>query len=121
MITSNNEWQRVITNDNEWQLTTGSGTTNENKWEQVKQSDFKFQNETKDQSGSWRISFNFLFYAIYNYTIFSNIDNLFVSVSCKYFFFFFATNCKVWSSSWKYNGKQDMLLIKKVVARFDKK
>ena len=31
---------------------TANDTTNENKSEQVKQSDFKFQNETKGQSGS---------------------------------------------------------------------
>ena len=39
---------------------TGAGTTNENEWEPIKNCDFKFQNETKDQSGSRRILFNFL-------------------------------------------------------------
>ena len=31
---------------------TGSGTANNNELEQMKQGDFKFQNETKGQSGS---------------------------------------------------------------------
>ena len=47
--TSNNEWQRVTTNNsewyNEWKLMRASKT----KW-------FKFQNETKGQSGFWIIS-----------------------------------------------------------------
>ena len=30
----------------------GTGTTNENEWEHIKQSDFKFHSETKGQSGS---------------------------------------------------------------------
>ena len=46
--TSDKEWQRVIANDNEWE------------WEQIKLSDFKFQNEKIGQSGSWRVLFNFL-------------------------------------------------------------
>ena len=33
---SDNEWQRVIRSDNEWQPMTGSGTTNENEWEEIK-------------------------------------------------------------------------------------
>ena len=34
--TSDNQWQRAIKNNNEWQPMTGSGTTNENEWEQIK-------------------------------------------------------------------------------------
>ena len=56
-----NEWQRVTANDNEWQRLTVSGTANENEREQVKQSDFKFQNGIKNRSGSWRIFFIFLY------------------------------------------------------------
>ena len=55
---TSDEWQRMTTNDNEWQQM--SGTTHLNKWESVKQSDLKFQNETKGQPSSWRILFNFL-------------------------------------------------------------
>ena len=36
------------------------GGTNENKWEQVKQSNFKVQNETKGKSDSWIILFKSL-------------------------------------------------------------
>ena len=57
MTMGDNEWQRVTTKYNEWQGMTASDTTNEKKWEQVKQSDFKFQNETKGQSGSWIMFF----------------------------------------------------------------
>ena len=50
--TNDKEWQRirirVIANGNEWE------------WEQIKLSDFKFQNEKIGQSGSWRVLFNFL-------------------------------------------------------------
>ena len=53
--TSDNEWQRVIKNANEWQRITASDKTNESKYNRVMK-----QNETKDQSGSWRILFNFL-------------------------------------------------------------
>ena len=42
----------MTTSDNKWQQMTVSGTTNESDLEQVKQSDFKFQNEIKGQSGS---------------------------------------------------------------------
>ena len=75
--TYHNEWQRVTKNENEWQRMTKSHKTNENEEEW-------FQNETKDQSGSWRISFNF--YAICNYYIFSNIDNLKIGKLMKYIF-----------------------------------
>ena len=51
---SDNEWQWVIKNDNEWQWMTASDKIS-------KRSDFKFQNETKSQSGSWTILLNFLF------------------------------------------------------------
>ena len=64
---SDKEWKRSTTSDSKWQLMTI------NKWEQVK-NDFMFQNETKDQSGSWVILFNF--YVICNYYIFSCTDNL---------------------------------------------
>ena len=47
-----NEWQRVTANDNEWPRKTARGKTNENKWEQVKQCNFKFQNERKGKSSS---------------------------------------------------------------------
>ena len=33
---------------NEWEQITTSGATNKKEWQQVKESDFKFQNETKD-------------------------------------------------------------------------
>ena len=36
MTTSDKEWQREITNDNESLWMTGSGTKNENEWEQIK-------------------------------------------------------------------------------------
>ena len=36
MIPSDNEWQQVTTNDNKSQQMTGSGTTNEYEWQQVK-------------------------------------------------------------------------------------
>ena len=48
MTTSDNDWQRVTTNENEWQRMTTSDTTDENKWEQVKQSNFKFDDPRKD-------------------------------------------------------------------------
>ena len=38
---------------------TMSGKTNESEREQVKLNDFRFHNETKDQSGSGRILLNF--------------------------------------------------------------
>ena len=60
MTSSDNEWQTVTTNDNELQGMAASVTTNENEQEQVKQSDIKFKNETKGQSGSWIILFKFL-------------------------------------------------------------
>ena len=65
----------MITNDYEWQWMTGSRTTNKSEWEQIKQSDFKFQNEI------WKANlvpeeFYSIFYAIYKYYKFSNIDNL---------------------------------------------
>ena len=50
---SDNEWQRVITSDNEWQRMAGSGKN--------------------------RVILSFkmkVYNAIYNYYIFSNIDNL---------------------------------------------
>ena len=55
ITTSDNKLQRMTTSDNEWQRwqrMTASGATNESEWEQVKQSDLKFQNEKKDWSGS---------------------------------------------------------------------
>ena len=73
-----NEWQGVTTNDNEWykewEHMITSGTTNESEWEQIKESDFRFQNETKGQPGIWR--FLFSFYAMYNYNILNNIGYL---------------------------------------------
>ena len=49
--TNDNEWQRVIqqvttsdtTSDNEWQRVVLQMKTNENEWEQVKESDFGFR------------------------------------------------------------------------------
>ena len=70
---SDNEWQRVITNDNEWHQMTGKGATNENEWQQIKLSDFKFQNE---KEVNLIPQFYSIFYAICNYYIFSNNDNL---------------------------------------------
>ena len=52
---------------------TGKGATNENKWEQIKLSDFKFQNEKEVNLVP---QFYSIFYAICNYYIFSNRDNL---------------------------------------------
>ena len=54
---------------------TGSRTANKSEWEEIKQSDFKFQNAI------WKANlvpeeFYSVFYAIYNYYIFSIIDNL---------------------------------------------
>ena len=65
----------MITSGNEWQWMTGSRTTNKSEWEEIKQSDFKFQNAI------WKANlvpeeFYSIFYAIYNYYIFSIIDNL---------------------------------------------
>lgn len=40
--TNDNELQLVTKNDNEKEQMTASGTTKENGWEKVKQSDFKF-------------------------------------------------------------------------------
>ena len=60
--------------DNEWEQITASGATIKKKWQQVKQSDFKFQNETKDQLVAEE--FYSIFHEIYNYHLFSNIDNL---------------------------------------------
>ena len=71
---SNNEWQQVITSDSEWQRMAGSGKTNENEWERIKQSDFKFHSETK--ASLVPEEFYSIFYAIYNYYIFNNIDHL---------------------------------------------
>ena len=61
MTKSDNKWQKMTTSDNKWQGMACSVTTNENEWEQIKESDFNFQKETKGQSGSWRILFNFLY------------------------------------------------------------
>ena len=45
------EWPRVKTSDSEKRMTT-SDTTSDSEREQLKKSDFKFQNETKGQSDS---------------------------------------------------------------------
>ena len=90
MTTSDKEWQRVIANGDVWLWMTGSGTKNQNEWEQIQESEFKFQNEPKGQFGSWRILFSF--YAICNYYIFNKIDNLWIiddtyfqyNISCLY-------------------------------------
>ena len=37
----------MAANDSEWERMTGSGTTNEDEWEEIKYSDSMFQNETK--------------------------------------------------------------------------
>ena len=50
--------------DNEWYNEWKRMAMSDNNWEQVKYSDFKFQDETKGQSGSWRIVFNSLCAAI---------------------------------------------------------
>ena len=68
-----NEWQRVTMNDKEWQPMTASNkkwqwmranrSERQNEWKRMRVSkteDFMFQNETKNQSGSWIILFNFL-------------------------------------------------------------
>ena len=85
---SDNEWQRVVqqmkTNDNEWQRMTAS-VNSDNEWQQMTVSGATYETyESKKnrvilsfkmkKSGSWRILFNF--YAICDYYIFSNIDNL---------------------------------------------
>ena len=64
-------------------MTTNS-TTNECKSEQVKEIDFKLQNETKGQSESSKILFNF--YGVYSCYIFSNIDNLKIGKLMTYIF-----------------------------------
>ena len=66
--TNDNKWRRVTTNGNEWKQMTTCGTMNENEWHQVKQSNFRFQNVSKGQSGSWKTLLIFLC------NIFSNID-----------------------------------------------
>ena len=88
VTTSDNEWQRVVqqmkTNDNEWQRMTAS-VNSDNEWQQMTVSGTTYETyESKKnrvilsfkmkKSGSWRILFNF--YAICDYYIFSNIDNL---------------------------------------------
>ena len=66
-----NEWQPVTTErqqmttsgttqDNEWQQVTTNDAMSDSKSVQVKESDFRFQNETKGQPDSWRFLFNFL-------------------------------------------------------------
>ena len=47
--------------DSEWQWVVQQIKTNQNELEQAKVIDFRFQNETKDQTGSWRTLFNFLY------------------------------------------------------------
>ena len=59
VTTSYKECQRFYTNRNEWQQMKVSSTNKENKWEWEKQNAFKFQNETKGQSSSWIVLFNF--------------------------------------------------------------
>ena len=57
--TSNNEWQRITTSDNEWQWVTTNNSEWYNEWKLMRASKtkwFKFQNETKGQSGFWIIS-----------------------------------------------------------------
>ena len=53
---------------------TESGTTIENEEEQIKQCDFKIQNEKKAKLVPEELYS--IFYAIYNCYIFSNVDNL---------------------------------------------
>ena len=73
VTTNDNDWKGVMqrvttidtTSDNKWQRMTTSGTTNENEWKRMrttKREWFWFQNET--------------IYAMYNYNIFSIIDQL---------------------------------------------
>lgn len=57
MTTKDNESQLVTPNYSELQQ---MATTGYNKWEQVKQNGFKFQNEAKYESGLWIILFNYL-------------------------------------------------------------
>ena len=63
--TYDNEWQRITASntmsDSEWQWVVQQIKTNQNELEQAKVIDFRFQNETKDQTGSWRTLFNFLY------------------------------------------------------------
>ena len=53
---------------------TVSSTTNENKWEQVKWSNFRSQ--MKQKANLFTEGFYSIFYAIYNCYIFSNIDTV---------------------------------------------
>ena len=69
--TSDNEWQRVQTNGNDWcskwqhMITCGTTKkTTESKLQQVKESNFRFQNEAKCQSCSWRVFFQFSMHCI---------------------------------------------------------
>ena len=63
--TYDNEWQRITASntmsDSEWQWVGQQIKTNQNELEQAKVIDFRFQNETKDQTSSWRTLFNFLY------------------------------------------------------------
>ena len=47
--------------DSEWQWVGQQIKTNQNELEQAKVIDFRFQNETKDQTSSWRTLINFLY------------------------------------------------------------
>ena len=62
---SDNEWQRVITIDNEWQWMAGSGKNR-----------VILSFKMKQKANLVPEEFYSIFYAIYNYYIFSNIDNL---------------------------------------------
>ena len=62
---SDNEWQRVIKSDNEWQWMAGS---------RKKRIILSFK--MKQKANLVPEKFYSIFYAIYDYYIFSNIDNL---------------------------------------------
>ena len=86
--TNHNKWQPVTTNNSKWynesQRVKPTGTTSDkkwqrvattlSKWEQVKERDFRFQNEINDRPACWTFYSNF--HVIHNYYIFSNIDYL---------------------------------------------
>ena len=106
---------------------TASGTKKENKWTHIKQSGFKFQDEAKGQSDSWIILLNF--YAIFNYFILSNIDNLLIGKLMTYIFNIIICLCHASISSFFSLSvllkllKHVKLIVKyntKIVTRFNK-
>ena len=63
MVMNENEWRRLARSDNNWQRVTASDNEWYNEWKWIRTSKigwfYRFQNQTKCQSGSWIILFNF--------------------------------------------------------------